>query len=46
MNIRIFAYYRDIPMNLRKIMVKKGKLWVEYIFFAYICTKSIILLII
>lgn len=33
MNIRIFAYYRDIPMNLRKITVKKGKLWVEYIFF-------------
>lgn len=46
MNIRIFAYYHDFPMNLRRITVKKGKLLVEYIFFVYICTKSIILLII
>ena len=33
-------------MNLRTITVKKNKMFVDYNFIAYICTKTIILLII
>ena len=41
MNIMIFAYYHDFPMNLRKITVKKGKLLVEY-FFLHIFAQNLL----